>query len=339
MPDSNNDYYSHTDKRLVDHLLNVAVNSRRIIEELAVENKELFMDLSFLIGICHDFAKCTTFFQDYLFSDNPVYNNDSKGHGRLSAIFGYYVIKNYFRKSEDTKFYPILSYIVINRHHGDLIDAKGILGETKILNQEHVTLLQIKNLKNQKYTPRFQNLRKFYKAYNISVNDFIGKYKLVKQYIIRDLKLLSGDMNLINYEELVFLYSVLLDADKFDASNTSMHLRKHISPEIMSSYVSAYHDYSSNISSIRDDAYNEINAYTSKLDLKNKIYSLTLPTGMGKTIDIISFSLKLRERIEKEEGFTPRIIYTLPFLSIIDQNASVIEDILYNSDIRGVDYL
>ncbi len=50
-------------------------------------------------------------------------------------------------------------------------------------------------------------------------------------------------------------------------------------------------------------------------------------------------SLKLREKIEKEEGFTPRIIYTLPFLSIIDQNASVIEDILYNSDIRGVDYL
>jgi CRISPR-associated endonuclease/helicase Cas3 len=339
LPDSINDYYSHTDKRLVDHLLNVAVNSRRIIEELAVENKELFMDLSFLIGICHDFAKCTTFFQDYLFSDDPAYNKDNKGHGRLSAIFGYYVIKNYFRKSEDTKFYPILAYIVINRHHGNLIDAKGIFGETSILNQEHITLLQIKNLKNQKYTHRFQNLRKFYKAYNISVNDFIGKYKLVKQYIIHDLKLLSGDMNLINYEELIFLYSVLLDADKFDASNTSMHLRKHISPEIMSSYVSAYHDYSSNISSIRDDAYNEINAYTSKLDLKNKIYSLTLPTGMGKTIDIISFSLKLREKIEKEEGFTPRIIYTLPFLSIIDQNASVIEDILYNSDIRGVDYL
>lgn len=336
---TSNNYYSHTDKRLVDHLLNVAVNSRRIIEELSITNKKIYMNLGFLIGLCHDFAKCTTFFQDYLFSDDTIYNNDKKGHGRLSAIFGYYVIMNYFKESYNPHFYPILTYIVINRHHGDLIDARGVFGETSILNQEYITQLQIKNLKNQKYTPRYQNFRKFYKAYNISINNFVKEYESIKQRIIHDLKLISSDMHLINYEELVFLYSVLLDADKFDASNTSMHLRKHISPEIMSSYVSTYHDYSSNISSIRDYAYNEINAYSNKLDLKNKIYSLTLPTGMGKTIDIISFSLKLRERIEKEEGFTPRIIYTLPFLSIIDQNASVIEDILYNSDIRGVDYL
>ncbi len=335
-----NDYYSHTDKRLVDHLLNVAVNSRRIIEELDIENKELYRNISFFIGLCHDFAKCTTFFQNYLFSDDPVYNDDKKGHGRLSAIFGYYVIENYFKaRCMDSNFYPIICYIVITRHHGNLIDVKGVLGETSILNNEHITLAQIKNLKSQKYNPRYQNLRKFYKAYNISINDFVKEYDNVKKQIIHDLKLLSADMNLVNYEELVFLYSILLDADKFDASNTSMHLRKQISPLIMDSYVKIHHDYLSNISSIRDEAYNEINRYSYKLNLNDKLYSLTMPTGMGKTIDIMSFSLKLRERIEKERGFTPRIIYTLPFLSIIDQNASVIENILYNAGILGVDYL
>ena len=36
----------------------------------------------------------------------------------------------------------------------------------------------------------------------------------------------------------------------------------------------------------------------------------------------------LRERVEKEKGFTPKIIYSLPFLSIIDQNSQVISEVL-----------
>jgi len=45
---------------------------------------------------------------------------------------------------------------------------------------------------------------------------------------------------------------------------------------------------------------------------------------MGKTIDSFSFALKLK----KELGSNHRIIYSLPFLSIIDQNSKVFEDIL-----------
>ena len=64
------------------------------------------------------------------------------------------------------------------------------------------------------------------------------------------------------------------------------------------------------------------------IDLSNKIYSITLPTGSGKTLGVLSFSLKLRNKINKEYGFIPRIIYSLPFLSIIDQNEKVIKDVL-----------
>jgi CRISPR-associated endonuclease/helicase Cas3 len=64
------------------------------------------------------------------------------------------------------------------------------------------------------------------------------------------------------------------------------------------------------------------------LDLAAHIFSLNLPTGTGKTLTCLSFALKLRERIEREKGFCPRIIYCLPYLSIIDQNAQVFEEVL-----------
>ncbi|SNQ62608.1 CRISPR-associated helicase Cas3' [Candidatus Methanoperedens nitratireducens] len=63
------------------------------------------------------------------------------------------------------------------------------------------------------------------------------------------------------------------------------------------------------------------------LNLNNNIYSLNVPTGTGKTLTVLSFSLKLREKIRKEINFTPKIIYSLPFLSIIDQNFKVFEEV------------
>ena len=64
-------------------------------------------------------------------------------------------------------------------------------------------------------------------------------------------------------------------------------------------------------------------------NLDNKILSLNVPTGTGKTLTSLSFSLKLRERLKNEGKITPRIIYALPFLSIIDQNYDVFEDVVF----------
>ncbi len=64
------------------------------------------------------------------------------------------------------------------------------------------------------------------------------------------------------------------------------------------------------------------------IDIDSKIYSLTLPTGMGKTITGFAFALKLRQEIKNKKGIIPRIIYSLPFVSIIDQNANTLKEIL-----------
>ena len=94
---------------------------------------------------------------------------------------------------------------------------------------------------------------------------------------------------------------------------------------------------------IREESYEDVIESLNELNLQSdRILSLNLPTGCGKTITAFSFSLKLRKIVKEKYGFSPRIIYSLPFLSIIDQNAEVISEILgqnYNNETSDINKL
>jgi len=67
---------------------------------------------------------------------------------------------------------------------------------------------------------------------------------------------------------------------------------------------------------------------------KKGIYSMTAPTGIGKTLLAATWGLVNRETIEKETGIPPKIIVVLPYLSIIDQTAKEYRSLL---EISGQD--
>ena len=125
------------------------------------------------------------------------------------------------------------------------------------------------------------------------------------------------------------LYSCLVDADFLDTESfmragavsrgdyasieqLTQRLMRHISP-----WLSVHED---SLNGIRSDI---LRSMLNAADTSPGIYSMTVPTGGGKTISSLTFALNHALRNNKK-----RIIYVIPYTSIIEQNAAVFSDIL-----------
>lgn len=325
---------SHPDKYLEDHLRNVASISKNIFNDLCIKDNDLYADLSFFIGISHDFAKSTSFFQDKLLKGIKT---KKAHHGFLSAVFGYYIIKNYLINNNivDSVDFASIAFLVILKHHGNLPNIDDANTKVKIKNDNKIALEQIKDIKNTLINLPDESLDSFYKDFDISINNFLETYDDLISEISEALEELSYEEKLDNYFYIVLFYSALLDADKMDASNTKTFNRELIPSDIVDNFKKDNFESSpQGINKIREEAYQEVNKNMEKHSLDDRIFSIDLPTGTGKTLTAFSLILKLKERINNELGFNPRIIYSLPFLSIIDQNEKVFSGILEDNGLK-----
>ena len=328
------DLMSHPNKKLENHLKNVADFSYDVFNFLEIENKELFSNISFLIGLTHDFAKSTSFFQTYL-SDHTKKENTQ--HSFLSAIFTYYVVKNYLDKNNINfeSNLSIISYIVVLAHHGNLKDITKLddYNEKKI--NSKMVLKQIEDLKSSD-----DNLSKFYDDFEIDFFRFFDEFDEISEEITDGLLIFSFEGNIDNYFYILLFYSSLLDADKMDASESKRINRENIPGDIVDIFKkNNLRDSKDNINKTREEAYQEVNGNILNMDLNERILSIELPTGIGKTFTGVSAALKLKERINNELNFNPRIIYSLPFLTIVDQNSDTISSILNESSLNGSNFL
>ncbi|GAB4316458.1 MAG: CRISPR-associated helicase/endonuclease Cas3 [Methanobacteriaceae archaeon] len=323
---------SHPKKTLETHLNNVANLSKKIVAGKNLKNTALYSEIAFIIGLTHDFAKSTTFFQDYL-SDNI--KTKKSHHGLLSSIFGYYCVKNYLSNNgfDDFNYLAPIAWIVILRHHGNINNIMGTNGESKKLDDDlELVKQQISNIKKN----NLEEMRNIYNKLDINLEEFFTEFINIIGKIKFELKKLTRKKSLKNYFTILFFYSVLLDADKLDASETNTPNRLEINENIVDEFKKIKFGKSMGINRIREESYLEVINSINKFDInKERIFSLNLPTGCGKTLSGLSFGLKLRKKIDEELGFTPRIIYSLPFLSIIDQNADIFSEILNINDIRS----
>lgn len=322
---------SHPNKSLENHLLNVANISKDIFFNLNIPNNELYGDLAFKIGLCHDFAKSTSYFQDKL---HGGIKTKKANHGFLSAIFGYYVIKQFYQKNLEDYDLPVIAFIVIARHHGNLKSIMGSNGlRENIDDNKNLLEEQLADLKENSACVE-KSLNLFYNNFEISLDDFFTNFDNLIVELKSRLFKLSLKQNIENYLIILLFYSVLLDSDKMDASETSRLERVDFSNDLVDKYKEDTFEMSyEGINKIREDAYNEVIANILSQDTDKKIFSIDLPTGTGKTLTAFSAALKLRNKIKNELRFAPKIIYSLPFLSIIDQNERVFNEVLlHNSD-------
>lgn len=325
---------SHPNKKLETHLENVAIFSKRVFNSLNIDNNDLFSDISFLIGLTHDFAKSTSFFQEYLINHKQT---KYKNHSFLSAIFTYYVVNDFLTKEDINydKYLSVISYFVVLKHHSNLNSIDDLDQYTLDKCKSNEVQTQVIDLKSSQLT-----LESFYKRYDINFNYFLENFNSICEDLVDELFDFILEEDIDNYFIIALFFSVLIDADKMDASGTVEVNRKEIPSDAVDVFKRhTFSDEENDINKIREEAYVEVINNVESVDLNNNIFSIQLPTGIGKTFIGVSSALKLKKRILDEKNINARFIYSLPFLSIIDQNEELIRSILNFNGISGNDYL
>ena len=123
------------------------------------------------------------------------------------------------------------------------------------------------------------------------------------------------------------LYSCLVDADYID-TETFMNGdagRRNYEPlsalcDKLTAYISKWNNPTREIDILRQKI---LNSCIEKASAPRGIFSLTVPTGGGKTVASMAFALN-----HAAANSMKRIIYVIPYTSIIEQNAKVFRDIL-----------
>jgi len=335
--------YSHPDKPLEVHLQNVAQSClskfRSIPHHLAgYMPMEYWEKLIWLMGFSHDLGKATSYFQTYLFEKNEqnrmeMKNKPETGHSLISAVIGFWIAKKYVNsKGNDyLQNMPFLIYLAIKKHHGNINNAIRI-GESDESNEldvpcEHLDR-QWEAIDKIEMKALIDEINR-----NLSLQiDCVEFPESLTYYFKRELvrkeknRYRDCHKQLDDYFIFQFLYSLLLHSDKEDAifGIRPKIPRIAIPTDTVKKYkIANFKDSRSNINRIRNAIFDDAERYISEINLDHKILSLNVPTGSGKTLTALSVALALRKRLEEAGGSCSRIIYGLPYTSIIDQNFDV----------------
>lgn len=309
-------YKSHRDKKLYDHIKGVVNNAKRLTSIKVAEVAAIF----------HDVGKINPHFQSKLLGkDGSGYSN----HAYLSAyIFWCYYCKNNNIVNEKfnvrTTVDVLQVIILIAKHHGDLpnfIPANyDYSGNDSPLNDDEVVRLfefiSQTDIPAEEFTGFFLPTTSF----NSLLKNKTVQSKLKDLGLSFDKKKNKSPLSF--FLETQFAFASLILSDKMDAGNNQANDQSLIE-SFCRDYNSNLSEYLNSLNStqnipinkLRTDIRNEaVGNLSNNLNGHNRVFTLTAPTGSGKTLMLLS----LAGEIIKQKGDF-RIIYALPFLSITEQ--------------------
>jgi len=287
-----------------------------------------------LAGVLHDLGKYTTAFQDYIWE--AVNNPDSppkRGSVDHSTAGGKLLYERYHQGRPSA--HPwILAEVVGNAilsHHSYLQDFIGPELESAYLTR--VCDKKSEELKEFERTVDlfFANVMSE-SEFQIYVDQAIEE---LKAYLLKPSPM-SDEGKLMFLTKFVF--SALIDADRTNTrlfeENKPSEPERDRSSELFATY---YRKLMDKIDSFKaeEDAQSPINRLRREMSdrceeyAKNPsgIYSLSIPTGGGKTLASLRYALQHSQAHGKK-----RIIYVVPYTTIIEQNAAEIRKILADEE-------
>lgn len=333
----------HAEQRLEDHLKGVAALSRVYADKIGLGG------FGELIGLLHDVGKYSESFQNYIRSceglvdqDNDSFNTafhkSQKGKIDHSTSGSQIIWREMSSQSDPVREISgqILA-LAIASHHSGLRDCIAPDGTDVFTNRmEKADIVTHLNEIKSKLPPEIkQSISDL-----VNSDDSTNKLKYILKSIIKREILI--DLNTAGRRSqfkigilLKIIYSCLIDADRTDTINFEHEFvkknRQHGEYVDWKTLIDRLESHIANFDSsgIINKARKIISDNCKDAAERPKgIFTLTVPTGGGKTLSSLRFALHHAFKYQKTNNKIDRIFYIIPYTTIIDQNAKVARDIL-----------
>lgn len=344
---------------LVDHLTDVAGRVTHVVPaETTTPTGEPLRAVVETLAYVHDLGKATTYFQKYLLENQNPEFEQYRHHAPIGSFAAYHALD---ARRFDTET-CLAGFLAVAKHHGHLPDIADYIysrahrreGVSKsemnsAEQQQTAVAIQIKDI--DEYVPGIAT--EIFDAATAGHGDwasfrdgFGALLSEIKNEVATTGSVPGIDRNALSkscYGLVLQCWSSLVLADKTSATGTLNHPDTYAAePPALERVDEHIREIETNVSADPDGMRSErLNHHRSRAretvldnverfaDAGGGVATLTLPTGMGKTLTGLSAALDLRDRLDGE-----RVVYALPFTSIIDQVVDEIEDI-YDTNATG----
>lgn len=308
-------YYAHTQDKagkkepVIDHLKEVAFLTKRFASVWGADKE------GYVAGLFHDIGKYSELFQDIL--ERRTTNVDHATPGALSLI----------KKYQQNAYAAALA---IEGHHEGIklgdpgnflarIKMNDALSETaKKYSERDIDLLMKRLQSDQPLLPETVNSN-YITLHRNNLNLAAMLYTRMLFSALTDADFLATEAHFQKTNQVYAYrrYNQILDSDKADKV-----LKQLL--ETIDGLRSEGKKKNTAVQEIRDDLLE--NCLKGGEDPQG-IYTLTAPTGAGKTYSMLAFALK---HVKKHN--LRRIIFVLPYLNIIDQMAKQFKELVKDLD-------
>lgn len=314
-------FYSHSkkendvkvgSKKLIDHINgveNLVSNAKGILHPSI--SKEVQQKLLRHLAQFHDIGKYTSYFQNYLLGQRIV-DHHLKNHSKIGA----FAIHQFYNKVDER--ISSIAYYLVKSHHTNLVSFNDDpLFSTDRIQLEYQFKKQAEDIGN--------NINAI--STELNIPQLNNLFKFPDKIIRKHLKAIVRESKICNYFLINYLFSILIEADKLDASDSPIYRSKYIEDSIVENYINNFK---------ADKLKNSVrHSVTSQIEVDNfayegRLFTLTAPTGIGKTLTALEFALKIRAKHFEKTGELKKVIYALPFINIIEQAVEIYSEVIGN---------
>lgn len=263
-------------------------------------------DLLYRVGRGHDIGKATEWFQRHL--NDPEYRNPLSRHAMISAAI---YAQKYWDNRDIVEF---LGFLAIRCHHGNLDASYPSLEipDAEINGMYWGLTTQLESCKKQ--------------CQGMDEADWIPD-DLDLEQIHKNWRKTMKRIRLLQSPEPFFLlqyvFSKLISADKLDSASlleqTGKLMQGDVEAVLEEKRKTAVVHLNSSRDKIRNTVLHQISTLSEEQLRKQRIFTITAPTGTGKTLTGLSAALALADRLEQAEKQRPHLISAVPFINILEQ--------------------